>query len=195
MVKTGKSTWILQEEFEKYGIKIENFFIMSINVPEDDPSVIKLKEAKDLAAKVNIAGKDVYQMERSFDVLDKAAENDGTMGDTMGAGMGMGVGFGMGNVMGNMVGNMNTGNQSNLGSGGNTPPPPPNRGEQYYVLIDNKQNGPHNINAIQKMIDQNIVNRQTLIWKKGMTDWGNIMDDKDLKEMVNKIPPPPSNTE
>ena len=185
----------IQEEFEKYGIKIENFFIMSINVPEDDPSVIKLKEAKDLAAKVNIAGKDVYQMERSFDVLDKAAENDGTMGDTMGAGMGMGVGFGMGNVMGNMVGNMNTGNQSNLGSGGNTPPPPPNRGEQYYVLIDNKQNGPHNINAIQKMIDQNIVNRQTLIWKKGMTDWGNIMDDKDLKEMVNKIPPPPSNTE
>ena len=90
---------------------------------------------------------------------------------------------------------MNTGNQSNLGSGGNTPPPPPNRGEQYYVLIDNKQNGPHNINAIQKMIDQNIVTRQTLIWKKGMTDWGNIMDEKDLKEMVNKIPPPPSNTE
>ena len=182
---------LIQEEFEKYGIKIENFFIMSINVPEDDPSVIKLKEAKDLAARVNITGKDIYQMDRSFDVLDKAAENEGTMGGTMGAGMGMGVGFGMGNVMGNMAGNMNTGNQQNQSSSANKPPPPPNIGVQYYVLIDNKQNGPFNIDALKNMIDQNIVNRQTLVWKEGMSDWVSIMDQNDLKEMIDKIPPPP----
>ena len=183
---------IIQEEFEKYGIKIENFFIMSINVPEDDPSVIKLKEAKDLAAKVNIAGKDIYQMDRSFDVMDKAAENDGTMGGTMGAGMGMGMGFGMGNVMGNMTGNMNTGNQNKADSSGNaSPPPPPSKNVQYFVLLENKQNGPHNLNAIQDMINSNMINRQTLVWKEGMPDWRNIMDQNDLKEMFDKIPPPP----
>ena len=183
---------LIQEEFEKYGIKIENFFIMSINVPEDDPSVIKLKEAKDLAAKVKITGKDIYQMDRSFDVMDKAAENEGTMGGTMGAGMGMGMGFGMGNVMGNMTGNMNTGNQNKSDSHGNTsPPPPPSQNAQYFVLLENKQNGPHYINAIQDMIKKNLVNRQTLVWKEGMSDWGNIMDQNDLKEMFDKIPPPP----
>ena len=183
---------LIQEEFEKYGIKIENFFIMSINVPEDDPSVLKLKEAKDLAAKVNITGKDIYQMDRSFDVMDKAAENEGTMGGTMGAGMGMGMGFGMGNVMGNMTGNMNTGNQNKADSSGNTsPPPPPSANAQYFVLLDNKQNGPHHLNAIQDMINKNMVNRQTLVWKEGMSDWGNIMDQNDLKEMFDKIPPPP----
>ena len=183
---------LIQEEFEKYGIKIENFFIMSINVPEDDPSVLKLKEAKDLAAKVNITGKDIYQMDRSFDVMDKAAENEGTMGGTMGAGMGMGMGFGMGNVMGNMTGNMNTGNQNKADSSGNTsPPPPPSANAQYFVLLDNKQNGPHHLNAIQDMINKNVINRQTLVWKEGMSEWGNIMDQNDLKEMFDKIPPPP----
>lgn len=183
---------LIQEEFEKYGIKIENFFIMSINVPEDDPSVIKLKEAKDLAAKVNITGKDIYQMDRSFDVMDKAAENEGTMGGTMGAGMGMGMGFGMGNVMGNMTGNMNTGNQNKADSSGNTsPPPPPSANAQYFVLLDNKQNGPHHLNAIQDMINKNVINRQTLVWKEGMSEWGNIIDQNDLKEMFDKIPPPP----
>ena len=183
---------LIQEEFEKYGIKIENFFIMSINVPEDDPSVLKLKEAKDLAAKVNITGKDIYQMDRSFDVMDKAAENEGTMGGTMGAGMGMGMGFGMGNVMGNMTGNMNTGNQNKADSSGNTsPPPPPSANAQYFVLLENKQNGPHRLKAIQDMINSNMINRQTLVWKEGMSDWGNIMDQNDLKEMFDKIPPPP----
>ncbi|MBL6667902.1 MAG: SPFH domain-containing protein [Crocinitomicaceae bacterium] len=183
---------LIQEEFEKYGIKIENFFIMSINVPEDDPSVLKLKEAKDLAAKVNITGKDIYQMDRSFDVMDKAAENEGTMGGTMGAGMGMGMGFGMGNVMGNMTGNMNTGNQNKADSSGNTsPPPPPPTNAQYFVLLENKQNGPHHLNAIQDMINKNMINRQTLVWKEGMSEWGNIMDQNDLKEMFDKIPPPP----
>jgi membrane protease subunit (stomatin/prohibitin family) len=183
---------LIQEEFEKYGIKIENFFIMSINVPEDDPSVLKLKEAKDLAAKVNITGKDIYQMDRSFDVMDKAAENEGTMGGTMGAGMGMGMGFGMGNVMGNMTGNMNTGNQNKADSSGNTsPPPPPSANAQYFVLLDNKQNGPHHLNAIQDMINKNMINRQTLVWKEGMSEWGNIMYQNDLKEMFDKIPPPP----
>jgi membrane protease subunit (stomatin/prohibitin family) len=180
---------VLQEEFSKYGIKIENFFIMSVNVPEDDPSVVKLKEAKDLAAKVDIAGKEIYQMDRSFDVLDKAAENDGTMGDTMGAGMGMGMGFGMGNVMGNMTGNMNTGNQN--GQSGNSIPPPVPQSIEYFVLIENKQNGPHSLTGLELMMNQNKIDRNTLVWRQGMSDWGNIMEQDDLRQLFERIPPPP----
>ena len=180
---------VLQEEFSKYGIKIENFFIMSVNVPDDDPSVIKLKEAKDLAAKVDIAGKEIYQMDRSFDVMDKAAENEGTMGDTMGAGMGMGMGFGMGNVMGNMAGNMNTGNQN--GKSGNSIPPPVPHSIEYFVLIENKQNGPHSLKSLESMMNQNKIDRNTLVWRQGMSDWGNIMEQDDLRQLFERIPPPP----
>ena len=181
----------IQKEFLKYGIQIENFYVMSVNIPEDDPSIVKLKEAKDLAAKVDIAGKDVYQMDRSFDVMDKASENEGTMGGTMGAGMGMGMGFGMGNVMGNMTGNMNTGqNQQNQNNPGANPPPAPNV-IQYFVLIDKQQNGPHTIDNIKMLIDQKKINRDTLAWKEGMEDWHKITELEDLKQLFDSVPPPP----
>ena len=181
----------IEQEFLKYGIQIENFFVMSINFPEDDPSVVKLKEAKDLAAKVNIAGKDVYQMDRSFDVMDKAAENEGTMGGTMGAGMGMGVGFGMGNVMGNMASNMNPGQQNQIRNDQDSVPPPPPSAVHYFVLINNQQNGPHTLESMKHMVAQKQINRDTLVWRKGMSEWGNILDQDDLKVLFDDIPPPP----
>jgi len=98
----------IKDEFEKFGIEIVNFFIISINIPEDDPSVKKLKEAKELAMKINTVGRDIYQMDRSFDVMEKAAGNQGTSGELMGAGMGMGLGFGIGGQMGNVMANMKT---------------------------------------------------------------------------------------
>lgn len=183
----------IQQEFFNYGIKVENFYLMSINVPESDPSVIKLKEAKDLAAKINIAGKDVYQMDRSFNVMDTAAQNEGTMGGTMGAGMGIGLGFGMGNQMGNMAGNMNVG-QNQQSQNPQTPPPPPNQNVQYYVLINNQQNGPHSIDSIKLLISQGQVNKDTLVWKEGMAEWGNIVKQNDLKLLFGAVPPPPPPT-
>jgi len=109
----------IQGEFEKFGIEIVNFYFMSINIPESDPSVIELKEAKAKAMKINIIGKDVYQFDKSTDVLQAAAENEGNSGNLMGAGMGLGMGLGVGGAMGGQMANigdqMNTNlNQQNL---------------------------------------------------------------------------------
>ena len=82
----------LQPDFNKYGVGLENFYVVSVNVPEDDPSFIKLKEAKELMAKIKIAGRDIYQMDRSFNVLETAAGNEGTAGNLIGVGMGMNAG-------------------------------------------------------------------------------------------------------
>ncbi len=183
----------IQQEFFNYGIKVENFYLMSINIPESDPSVIKLKEAKDLAAKVNIAGKDVYHADRSYDVLDKAAQNEGTMGGTMGAGMGLGLGFGMGNQMGDMTNKMNVG-QKQESQNPQTPPPPPNQNVQYFVLINNQQNGPHSIDSIKLLIGQGQVTKETLVWKEGVAEWSNIMEQNDLKLLFGAVPPPPPPT-
>jgi hypothetical protein len=124
-------------------------------------------------------------------VLDKAAQNEGGLGDTMGAGMGLGLGFGMGNQMGNMTSHMNTGqHEKHQHTGGTSSPPPPNS-VQYFVLINNQQNGPHSIDSIKSLISQNQINRDTLVWKEGMAEWGKITDQIELKGLFGSVPPPP----
>lgn len=96
---------------EEYGIRLLNFFVNDISIPEDDPGVAQLKSALAKRAEMDIKGFD-YTQERSFDTLQSAASNPGQSGSMMGAGMGMGMGFGMGGAMGqgmaDLTGNINT---------------------------------------------------------------------------------------
>lgn len=179
----------IKEEFSKFGLDIVNFYIMSVNIPESDPSVIKLKEIKEKAMYINTVGKDIYSFDKSMDVMKTAAGNEGTLGGTLGAGMGLGVGVGMGNLLGNMAGNLNLGNTQNQPP--TSVPPPPPVTNQYFVLINNQQNGPHSIDSIKLLITQNQINRNTLVWREGMAQWGNITDQDDLKGLFGTLPPPP----
>jgi len=86
--------------FEEYGINLINFFVKSINVPEEDPSVQKLKDALSKKAEMNIIGYN-YTQERSFDTLEGAAKNPGSaQSGLMGAGIGLGIGAGIGGAFG-----------------------------------------------------------------------------------------------
>jgi membrane protease subunit (stomatin/prohibitin family) len=153
----------IQEEFARFGVEVVNFYIMSINIPEDDPSVVKLKEAKELAMKIKTVGKDVYQMERSFNVMEKAAGNEGTAGGMIGAGMGLGIGVGVGGALGGQasgIANMvNTNPQSSPGS--NQPPPLPTT-VSYFVAIEGVQKGPFTIDQIRAMIAQGQITSDNL---------------------------------
>jgi membrane protease subunit (stomatin/prohibitin family) len=89
-------------DLAEYGVKLATFYVNSINFPEDDPGVIKLRDALAKRAEMDIIGYS-YQQERSFDVLQGAAENPGTgnvSGAMMGAGIGMGMGVGIGGTIG-----------------------------------------------------------------------------------------------
>lgn len=170
----------ISDELKKFGLEIVNFYFMSINVPLDDPSVVKLKEAKDLAAKIKITGKELYQMDRSFDVLDKAAQNEGGVtGNLMGAGLGLGLGVGVGNQISNVSSNLNT---------QNTPPPPPVT--LYYILMNNQQIGPLNFDQLKQLILDAQINRQTMIWKTGMENWSLITEIPEVSNLLNQTPPP-----
>ena len=89
----------LAPEMDEFGIGLVQFNIHSINVPENDPAVITLKAALAKRTEMGILGFN-YQQERSFDVMQTAAGNEGTAGGVMGAGMGMGMGMAMGGPMG-----------------------------------------------------------------------------------------------
>ena len=176
----------ISEEFEKYGILITNFYAESINYPEDHPQVEQINQAQANKLQRDIEGFN-YQQERSFDVMDAAAQNEGNSGDLMGAGIGMGMGLGIGGTMGNQMGSM--GSHLNTGQNQDTPPPPPVF--SYYVLIDNKQEGPYGIEQLKSFIQSGQLLKNTFIWKQGMANWKKAEDLTDLNIFFNLSPPPP----
>ncbi|MDD6188202.1 MAG: SPFH domain-containing protein [Clostridiales bacterium] len=93
----------LQAVFQDYGIKLINFFVGSIIVPEDDPSYKQLRDALARKAEMGVLGY-TYQQQRTFDVLEGAAKNEGGGAAVMGAGMGLGMGVNLGGFMGQAMG-------------------------------------------------------------------------------------------
>ncbi len=126
--------------FEDYGLTLGNFAIESLTVDDDDYKKLEefnTKRARLRQENANIAAKaqkeadamratgfaeaDVmqrqgiyYDKKRSYDVLEKAASNEATLGGFMNAGMGLGLGLGMGNGFGVAAGQVmqNTVNQN-----------------------------------------------------------------------------------
>lgn len=92
----------LKPELDKYGIELVNFYVTSIEAPEDDSSVIKLKEALSKRAEMDIVGYD-YTTARSFDTLESAAKNEGSGSNLMNAGIGLGMGLGAGTQFGTQM--------------------------------------------------------------------------------------------
>ncbi len=89
---------------DDYGIQLINFYVNDINVPEDDPAVIQLKSALAKRAEMDIVGYN-YIQERSFDTLEGAATNPGSIqSGMMGAGIGLGMGVGVGGSFGSQMG-------------------------------------------------------------------------------------------
>lgn len=176
----------LDEQFRRYGLSIQEFDAISINVNEDDESFKKLKEAKDINARLKITGRDVYQMERSFDVLENAAENSGGVAGTMmGAGMGLGMGVNAGAQMGGII---NTNPQMAMA------PPPLPTSPQYFIAPNGQQQGPLDLNIMAQFIQQGRINGDTLAWKAGMASWEKLSTFTEFNSYFNSDLVPPSLT-
>lgn len=173
----------IAESFRRYGLVAQEFDVISISVKEDDPSFVKLKEAKDLAARIKITGRDIYQMDRSFDVLDTAAGNENTAGNLMNAGLGLGIGMNAATQMGT-----NLGNTMNVNPAPTTPPPL-QQSVQYYLAINNQQVGPLDINTVMGYINNGTINATTLAWRQGMQSWAPIKDLPDFAHVFSPRPP------
>lgn len=89
----------MQSIFGDYGVKLVNFYITTIIVPEDDPAYVRLRDSLSKKAEMGVLGYD-YQTERQYDILQAAAKNEGNPSSLMGAGVGMGLGVNMGNFFG-----------------------------------------------------------------------------------------------
>lgn len=90
----------MAEGLEEFGLRIVSFFVNSITTPEDDTAVMTLKAALAKRAEMDILGY-TYQQERSFDTMERAAGNEGSLvSPLMGAGIGLGMGAAIGGPLG-----------------------------------------------------------------------------------------------
>lgn len=169
--------------FEKYGISLIDLSIMSINVPQDDPSLIQLRHAMSIRARMNVTGRDVYQMERSFDVFEKAAENRSNIAGPL---MGLGMGMGIGNVMNNMA-------SSSLNPNSQPVPPPIPQERTYYIYLNGQQMGGQTASQIAQMVMRGEANVDSLVWTSGMDTWAPIRSIQELANVcspsVSSVPP------
>lgn len=95
----------ISSEFKKFGLTPVNFFIKSINFPDED-----FEEINDILknrAEFEIMGDNRYVTKRSFDVYDNAASNDsGIAGTFVSGNVGAGVGSSLFNEMASFVNTM-----------------------------------------------------------------------------------------
>lgn len=168
----------LNEFLFRYGISLNNFTIMSISVREDDESFKRLKEAKDIAAKISVVGAQNYRMERSFNVLDKAASNSSGI---LGASAELGAGLAVGTQIGQMTAEYFNTNSYSV---------PPNQMVLYYLAINGSQKGPYNAEQIKQMIIMHSISPETLAWKEGMSNWTPLVLIGEFSTFFSQVPPP-----
>lgn len=115
--------------------------------------------------------------------------------------MGMGMASGMAGQMGQMMGNMGTAFNNQVAQAGaptpppmpgQTPPAPPTpQAQAFFVLINNQQMGPCDINALRQMVAAGQINAQTLVWAQGMPQWSAISAVPALAGLFQAPPTPP----
>lgn len=72
-------------EFMRFGVEVVNFFVMSISIPDNDPSLLKIQDAMASRAEIEALGAN-YRLKRTFDAMDKAAANEGGVAGVLFAG-------------------------------------------------------------------------------------------------------------
>lgn len=106
----------LTYKLEEFGVKLVNFYLDNLEIIDDSQydkqgnlvyksAIRTIEEATATRARLGIVGVN-YQQDRSLDILQDAANNEGTAGSVMGAGIGVGLGAGIGLPIGSAMGNV-----------------------------------------------------------------------------------------
>jgi membrane protease subunit (stomatin/prohibitin family) len=96
-----KLTPVLNETLDEYGVRLVNFYISGINIPEDDPSYLRIKDAASRKKRMNEYGDEYGRL--TGEMLLENMSNSPAAGGAAGAGMGMGMGMAAGGMIGGIA--------------------------------------------------------------------------------------------
>ena len=170
---------VMQPEFESVGIGLEKFFIENVSMPEE------LKKEIFEYSRIDKLDLDKLAKFKTAKAIEEAAKNEG---GTAGAGMGMGMGFVLAQQMGGMM-NPQVGQAQTTASAALPPPIP--AAVTYYYAHEGQQAGPVTFEQLRSLFANRTVNRDTLVWKQGMTSWTALKEVVELKAFLGGSTPPP----
>ncbi len=173
---------VMQPEFQSVGISLEKFFIENVSMPED------LKKEIFEYSRIDKLDLDKLTKFKTAKAIEAAATNEG---GTAGAGMGMGMGFVLAQQMGGMMSPQMGGQQMPPQQQAAATPPPMPQAVQYYYAANGQQHGPVSFEQLKSLFANRTVNRDSLVWKQGMSEWAALKDVEELKAFLGGSTPPP----
>ena len=173
---------VMQPEFGRVGIELEKFYIENVSMPEE------LKKEIFEYSRLDKLDMSKLAQFKAAKAMEEAAKNEG---GTAGAGMGMGMGFVLAQQMGNMM-NQSVG-QPALGTAQVTAPVPPPLPVQvlYHYAVNGQQLGPVSFDKLKELFANRTINKETLIWKQGLSNWTALQEVEELKAFLGGSTPPP----
>ncbi|MFC7356074.1 SPFH domain-containing protein [Jejudonia soesokkakensis] len=174
---------VMSPEFNSVGVSLEKFYIENVSMPED------LKKEIFEYSRIDKLDLDKLTKFKTAKAIEAAALNEG---GTAGAGMGMGMGFVLAQQMGGMMSPQMGGQQQHMPqqSGGAMPPPMP-AAVQYFYAANGAQAGPVSFEQLKALFANRTVNKDTLVWKQGMSEWAALHSVEELKAFLGGATPPP----
>ena len=171
---------VMQPEFASVGISLEKFFIENVSMPEE------LKKEIFEYSRIDKLDLDKLTKFKTAKAIEAAANNEG---GTAGAGMGMGMGFALAQQMGGAM--LGGGTQAPRPAQPAATPPPMPAATQYFYAHNSQQQGPVSFEQLQALFASRTINRNSLIWKQGMTEWKALQEIEELKPFLGGNTPPP----
>jgi membrane protease subunit (stomatin/prohibitin family) len=172
---------VMAPEFKSVGISLEKFFIENVSMPED------LKKEIFEYSRIDKLDLDKLTRFKTAKAIEAAAANEG---GTAGAGMGMGMGFVLAQQMGGLM-NPQMGAPQAAAQPSSAVPPPIPQPVQYYYAHQGQQAGPVSFEQLRALFANRTVNRESLIWKQGMSGWAPLKEVEELKAFLGGSTPPP----
>ncbi len=173
---------VMQPEFNSVGISLEKFYIENVSMPED------LKKEIFEYSRIDKLDLDKLTKFKTAKAIEAAAANEG---GTAGAGMGMGMGFVLAQQMGGMMNPQMGQQQAQQQQQGGMMPPPMPAAVQYFYAANGAQVGPVGFEQLQALFANRTVNKDTLVWKAGLTEWTALQQIEELKSFLGGNTPPP----
>ena len=171
---------VMQPEFNSVGISLEKFFIENVSMPED------LKKEIFEYSRIDKLDLDKLTKFKTAKAIEAAALNEG---GTAGAGMGMGMGFVLAQQMGGLMSPQMGGQGAPQAQ--NIMPPPMPAAIQYFYAANGQQAGPANLEQLKALFANRTINKDSLIWKQGMSGWTALNQVEELKAFLGGSLPPP----
>lgn len=161
---------------DEYGLDIPQLFIVNVSFPE------AVEKALDVRTSMGVVGDmNKYQQYQMGTAMTAAAENPGGGGAE---GLGLGMGFAMAQRMTQLAA------APVAQPVGAAPPPLPGAAATWHAAINGQSQGPFTLAQIQNGIQAGQIDRGTLVWCAGMSNWLPASEVAQTAALFAAVPPP-----